>query len=123
MILALLMALPIGAMADEGMWLLQLLDKMNIKDMKAAGCKLTAKQIYDVNNSSLKDAIMIFGGGCTAEVVSPQGLVLTNHHCGYSSIQKLSTTDHDYRAAGSSSLAMRRSMPDPAAHQQDASPS
>ncbi|MBP5228604.1 MAG: S46 family peptidase [Bacteroidales bacterium] len=113
MILALLMALPIGAMADEGMWLLQLLDKMNIKDMKAAGCKLTAKQIYDVNNSSLKDAIMIFGGGCTAEVVSAQGLVLTNHHCGYGSIQKLSSTEHDYLRDGYWAMNQSQELPAP----------
>ncbi|MBO4691437.1 MAG: S46 family peptidase [Bacteroidales bacterium] len=113
MILALLMALPFGAKADEGMWLLQLLEKMNIKDMKAAGCKLTAKQIYDVNNSSLKDAIMIFGGGCTAEVVSNQGLVLTNHHCGYGSIQKLSTTEHDYLKDGYWAMNQSQELPAP----------
>lgn len=86
--------------ADEGMWLLQMLEKMNIKTMRAEGCKLTAKQIYDINNSSLKDAIVHFGGGCTAEVVSDKGLVLTNHHCGYGSIQKISTVEHDYLRDG-----------------------
>jgi len=98
--IALMLILPVSASADEGMWLLPLLEKMNIKVMKQNGCKLTAKQIYDINNSSLKDAIMIFGGGCTAEVVSGQGLVFTNHHCGYSSIQKLSSTEHDYLKDG-----------------------
>jgi hypothetical protein len=86
--------------ADEGMWLLQYLEKMNIKVMRGQGCKLTAQQIYDINHSSLKDAIMIFGGGCTAEVVSDKGLVLTNHHCGYSSIQKLSAVGKDYLRDG-----------------------
>ena len=98
--LALMLILPVSASADEGMWLLPLLEKMNIKTMQKNGCKLTAKQIYDINHSSLKDAIMIFGGGCTAEVVSGQGLVFTNHHCGYGSIQKLSSTEHDYLRDG-----------------------
>lgn len=97
---AVMFILPLQTRADEGMWLLQLLEKMNYKDMKAAGCKLTAKQIYDVNNSSLKDAIVIFGGGCTAEVVSDKGLVFTNHHCGYRYIQQLSGVGHDYLRDG-----------------------
>ena len=68
--------------ADEGMWLLPLLNQLNIKSMKEAGLRLSAEDIYDINKSSLKDAIVIFGGGCTGEVVSPEGLLLTNHHCG-----------------------------------------
>ena len=81
--------------ADEGMWLLPLLEKMNGKAMKEMGCELTPKQIYDINNTSLKDAIVQFGGGCTGEIVSSEGLLLTNHHCGYSNIQKLSSVEHD----------------------------
>ena len=89
-----------GAKADEGMWLLPLLEKMNEGQMQALGCRLSAKQIYDINNSSLKDAIVQFGGGCTGEIVSDEGLLLTNHHCGYASIQKLSSVEHDYLADG-----------------------
>ena len=81
--------------------------------MKAAGLKLSAKDIYDINHSSLKDAIMIFGGGCTAEVVSPKGLVLTNHHCGYSSIQKLSTVEHDYLTDGFWAMNQSQELPAP----------
>ena len=86
--------------ADEGMWLLPLIQKMNGKAMKELGCELTPKQIYDINNTSLKDAIVQFGGGCTGEIVSAEGLLLTNHHCGYGNIQKLSTVEHDYLKDG-----------------------
>ena len=100
----LLVILAVAAMmpvkADEGMWLLPYLKKMNIKDMKQKGLKLSAEDIYSVENSSLKDAIVIFGGGCTGEVVSPRGLVFTNHHCGYGSIQALSSVEHDYLKYG-----------------------
>ena len=88
------------AAADEGMWLLPYLQKMNIKDMQAKGCQLSAEEIYSVNHSSLKDAIVIFGAGCTGEVVSPEGLVFTNHHCGYPQIQALSSVEHDYLKDG-----------------------
>ncbi len=88
------------AAADEGMWLLPYLQKMNIKDMKARGCKLSAEQIYSLNRSSLKDAIVIFGGGCTGEIVSPEGLLFTNHHCGFGAIQSLSSVEHDYLKYG-----------------------
>ena len=86
--------------ADEGMWMLPLLQKMNSKAMKDLGCKLSAKQIYDMNNCSLKDAIVQFGGGCTGEIISSDGLLITNHHCGYGSIQKLSSVEHDYLKDG-----------------------
>ena len=89
-----------AARADEGMWMLPLLQEMNAKAMKKLGCRLTPKQIYDINNSSLKDAIVQFGGGCTGEIISPDGLLLTNHHCGYSYIQKLSSVEHDYLRNG-----------------------
>ena len=88
------------AKADEGMWLLPLLEKMNEGRMQELGCRLDAKDIYDINHSSLKDAIIQFGGGCTGEVVSDEGLILTNHHCGYASIQKLSSVENDYLTDG-----------------------
>ena len=94
------MAISFTAMADEGMWLLPYLQKMNIKDMKAKGLKLSAEDIYSINKSSLKDAIVIFGGGCTGEIVSDKGLIFTNHHCGYGSIQALSSVEHDYLKNG-----------------------
>ncbi|MBR4882991.1 MAG: S46 family peptidase, partial [Bacteroidales bacterium] len=86
--------------ADEGMWLLPLLEKLNIKKMQEMGCKLSAEDIYSINNSSLKDAIVHFGGGCTGEIVSDKGLLFTNHHCGYGAIQKLSSVEHDYLKDG-----------------------
>lgn len=92
--------LSLVTIADEGMWLPQLLNALNIKDMKKNGCKLTAEQIYSVNKSSLKDAIVQFGGGCTAEIISQQGLILTNHHCGYGSIVYHSTVTKDYLTNG-----------------------
>ncbi len=92
--------LTIFCIADEGMWLPQMLQALNIKDMQKNGCKLTAEQIYSVNKSSLKDAIVQFGGGCTAEIISEKGLILTNHHCGYSSITMHSTVEHDYLTNG-----------------------
>ncbi|MBE6215300.1 MAG: S46 family peptidase [Bacteroidales bacterium] len=106
-ILAILILCSSGMRADEGMWLLPLLQKMNGKAIKDAGCALSPNQIYKINNGSLKDAIVQFGGGCTGEIVSDEGLLLTNHHCGYGNIQKLSTVEHDYLKDGY--WAMRRS--------------
>jgi hypothetical protein len=77
--------------ADEGMWLLPLIQKMNGKAMKELGCELSPKEIYNVNHTSLKDAIVQFGNGCTGEIISDKGLLVTNHHCGYGNIQKLSS--------------------------------
>ena len=95
-----MVAISFTAVADEGMWLLPYIKKMNSKDMKAHGCKLKAEDIYSAKKSSLKDAIVVFGGGCTGEIVSPNGLLFTNHHCGYDAIQKLSSVEHDYLADG-----------------------
>ena len=88
------------AKADEGMWLLPLIEKLNMGKMTALGLKLSAEDIYSLNKTSIKDAIVIFGGGCTGEIVSSQGLILTNHHCGYGSIKAHSSVEHDYLRDG-----------------------
>ena len=98
-------------LADEGMWMLPLIQKLNMKEMSKMGFKLSAKDIYDINKSSLKDAVLQFGGGCTAEIISKDGLVLTNHHCGYGSIQKLSTVDHDYLLNGFWAKSRQEELP------------
>lgn len=97
--------------ADEGMWLPFLLKQLNESDMKKNGCKLSAKDIYDVNNASLKDAIVHFGGGCTAEIISDKGLLLTNHHCGYSSIANHSSVDKDYLTNGFWAMNQSEELP------------
>src|SRR5690606_18050110 len=89
-----------SARADEGMWFLMHIDRLNERDMQKMGLQLTAEEIYSINNASLKDAIVQFGGGCTAEMVSATGLVMTNHHCGYGAIAGLSTPEHDYLTNG-----------------------
>lgn len=86
--------------ADEGMWIPALLQKLNENDMQSKGLRLSAEQIYSINHSSLKDAIVHFNGGCTAEIISSEGLILTNHHCGYSEIQSHSSVEHDYLTDG-----------------------
>lgn len=109
----LLVATGLQVRADEGMWLLPYLQKLNIKEMKAKGLKLSADQIYNVNGNSLKDAIVIFGGGCTGEIVSANGLVFTNHHCGYGSIQRLSSVEHDYLENGFWAMNYNEELPCP----------
>ena len=88
------------ASADEGMWLPMLLGQQVYNDMVKHGLKLTKEQLYSVNHSSIKDAVIIFGYGCTGEIVSDQGLIFTNHHCGYSVIAGASTLDHNYLKDG-----------------------
>lgn len=96
----LLFIVVVPSRADEGMWLPLFVDRLNHTDMQKMGLQLTAEEIYSINNSSLKDAIVIFGGGCTGEVVSNQGLVFTNHHCGYPSIAALSSPSMDILTNG-----------------------
>lgn len=105
--------LGFSAMADEGMWMLPLLQKLNAGAMKDLGCRLTPDQIYSVNHSSLKDAIVIFGGGCTGEMISDKGLLVTNHHCGYSSIQQLSSNEHNYLEDGFWAMNSNEEIPVP----------
>ncbi|MEE0863696.1 MAG: S46 family peptidase [Alistipes sp.] len=99
LIALLLSATTFSAVADKGMWLPSLISS-RIKDMKSKGFKLSAEDIYSINKASLKDAVVLFDGGCTGEIVSEKGLLLTNHHCGYDAIQALSTVEHDYLTYG-----------------------
>jgi len=108
-----LFLLSFQARSDEGMWIPLLLGELNEAQMQAMGMKITADDIYSINHSSLKDAIMIFGGGCTAEVVSDQGLLLTNHHCGFRSIQKHSSLEHDYLTNGFWAMEKSEELPNP----------
>ena len=111
LILLAALSMTLTAYADEGMWLLPLLQKMNGKALKEAGCKLTPDEIYSINHSSLKDAIIHFGGGCTGEIISSEGLIVTNHHCGYSSIQALSTDEHNYLMDGYWAMTREQELP------------
>src|SRR5882757_1440489 len=88
------------ASADEGMWLPMLLGEQVYADMVKRGLKLSKEQLYSVNQASIKDAIVIFGGGCTASIVSKEGLVFTNHHCGYNAIAAASSVEHNYLKDG-----------------------
>ena len=94
-----------------GMWIPSLLKGMNETEMKNLGMKMSIKDIYDVNQSSMKDAVPHFNGGCTSEVISPKGLILTNHHCGFSQIQSHSTVDHDYLTDGFWAYKMEEELP------------
>ena len=111
LILASALALGVSARADEGMWLLPLLEKMNAEAMADLGCRLTPDQIYSINHSSLKDAVVHFGGGCTGEMISDRGLVITNHHCGYGNIQALSTPEHNYLEDGYWAMNLSEELP------------
>ena len=100
-LLVFVVVLTIKAQADEGMWLPSLVGKLNIQKMNSLGCKLTAEQIYSINHSSLKDAVVALDhGSCTAEIISADGLLLTNHHCGFGEIQAHSSVEHDYLRDG-----------------------
>ena len=107
---AIIAVLPMKA--DEGMWLPALISQ-RIGDMQAKGFKLSAEDIYSVNQASLKDAVVLFGSGCTGELVSDQGLLFTNHHCGYSFIQRHSSVEHDYLKDGFWALNRSQELPNP----------
>ncbi|MDE7134306.1 MAG: S46 family peptidase, partial [Rikenellaceae bacterium] len=102
----------IVAFAEEGMWLPSVIGSARLADMQAKGLKLTAQDLYDINQASLKDAIVHLGG-CTGEVISDQGLMLTNHHCGYGNIQKHSTVEHDYLTNGFWAMSHAEELPNP----------
>ena len=99
--------------AGEGMWIPMLLEQLNEKEMQAMGMNITAEDIYSLNHSSMKDAIVLFGRGCTAEIISEKGLLLTNHHCGYGQIQKHSSIEHDYLTDGFWAMSQEEELPNP----------
>ncbi len=107
------LVLSLRSVADEGMWLPFLLKQLNEKEMKKNGCKLSAGDIYSINKSSLKDAIVQFGGGCTGEIISDKGLLLTNHHCGYSQIAAHSTVEKDYLTNGFWAMNQKEELSNP----------
>ena len=111
-IIAAFVALALPLRADEGMWIPMLLGR-NEAAMQRAGMHISAQDIYDINNASLKDAVLLFGGGCTGEFVSHEGLVLTNHHCGYSYIVQHSTVEHDYLTNGFWAMKRDQEIPCP----------
>lgn len=112
--LALTVLALFSARADEGMWLLQLMKEQHLADMmKKQGLQMEIDEIYNPNKVSLKDAVGIFGGGCTGEIISPQGLILTNHHCGYDAIQQHSSVEHDYLTDGFWAMNRQEEIPTP----------
>ena len=108
--IALAMIAGITARADEGMWLPSLVSQ-RITDMQEKGFRLDAEDIYSINQASLKDAVVLFGRGCTGEVISPEGLLLTNHHCGYGEIQQHSSVEHDYLKDGFWAMSRKEELP------------
>ena len=112
--LALVCAICLPSKADEGMWLLQMMQEKHLIDrLKAQGLLLEADEVYSPNQVSLKDAVGIFGGGCTGEIISPDGLILTNHHCGYGAIQQHSSVEHDYLKDGFWAKSRQEELPTP----------
>ena len=105
--------LPFFGFSKEGMWLPFLVEQLAIDDMRSMGFKLSPEDIYSVNQSSLKDAVVHFGGGCTGEIISEQGLLLTNHHCGYGQIQYHSTVENDYLTNGFWAMSQDEELANP----------
>ena len=112
-LIIILLTLPGSLLAKEGIWLPYLLQQLNESEMQDMGMRISAADIYSVNKASIKDAIVQFGGGCTGEVVSNQGLILTNHHCGYGSIQRQSTLENDYLTKGFWATSFEEELPSP----------
>ncbi|MEG2849742.1 MAG: S46 family peptidase, partial [Bacteroidales bacterium] len=111
-LLTLLLFCTCKIFADEGLWLpSQIAQRIN--DMQSKGFKLTAEDIYSINNASLKDAVVHFGGGCTGEMISDKGLLITNHHCGFGQIQAHSSVEHDYLRDGFWAMKMEDELPNP----------
>ncbi len=111
--LSVLLFFRLASVAGEGMWIPMLLQQMNEKEMQEMGMKITAEDIYSMNNSSMKDAIVLFGRGCTGEIISGDGLLLTNHHCGFGNIQKHSSLEHDYLTDGFWAMSRQEELPNP----------
>jgi hypothetical protein len=112
-LLLLIILLSAKTYAREGMWMPQLLKELNESDMKSLGMQLNAEDIYSINHSSLKDAVVLFGGGCTGEIISDKGLLITNHHCGFAQIQSLSTIEKNYLKDGFWSQNYSEEIPAP----------
>lgn len=110
---AIALCLAVQTKADEGMWMLPLLEKINSEALANLGSRLTPDQIYSINHSSIKDAVVQFGGGCTGEIISDNGLLVTNHHCGYASIQALSSEEHNYLEDGFWAQSLSEEIPVP----------
>src|SRR5687768_6922011 len=113
LLVILFVTITASARADEGMWLPFLLQKLNEKQMKSLGMKISAKDIYNINSGSLKDAIVSFGGFCTGEIISSKGLVLTNHHCGFDAVQNHTTLEHNYIRDGFWANSNNEELPNP----------
>jgi hypothetical protein len=103
----------LSLLADEGMWIPSLIGQQKLDEMRKRGLKLTAEDIYSINQASLKDAVVLFGRGCTGAIVSDEGLLLTNHHCGFGSIQRQSSIEHDYLTDGFWAMSMDEELPNP----------
>lgn len=108
---ALMCTMVVNVVAKEGMWIPLLLQQYNASDLENMGLKISVSDIYDANKSSMKDAVVLFGGGCTAEIISDQGLLLTNHHCGYGRIQSHSSVEHDYLKDGFWAMNQKEELP------------
>ena len=113
LVIGLVMLSLMPAVAKEGMWIPTLLNKYNIEEMKQMGFKLTAEDVYSVNKASMKDAVVLFGTGCTGELISGDGLLITNHHCGFDAIQNHSSLEHDYLTNGFWAKNREEELPNP----------